>query len=270
MPNKPEGVKKSAKQAMEERQVEMAAEFARLQEAVHLEEEEERRQREEKKIKGTGVGVIGAHGGVDDIRLLVSPATPKVRRNLAAPVWSIRGDCTWTQASRSNRIQNCDVCLQLKAQCSSGVPPVSIDKGKKRERAEGTPSPRAKGKKRQQSLVEMDDDVEVISNPQTVIAEEGRWTEYDDQAWVATANNIVAALARTNGLLERSIAVAEGSRAAMDRFMEEQRAFQALFLEAARNGFHVEAAEEPEETEVEVEGGSGAGVSGGDMETDDL
>jgi hypothetical protein len=41
--------------------------------------------------------------------------------------------------------------------------------------------------------------------------------EYDDQAWVAAANNIVAELARTNALLEKSIEVAEGSRVAMER-----------------------------------------------------
>jgi hypothetical protein len=40
--------------------------------------------------------------------------------------------------------------------------------------------------------------------------------EYDDQAWVAAANNIVAELAWTNLLLEKSIEAAEGSRAAME------------------------------------------------------
>ncbi|KAG1735747.1 uncharacterized protein EDB91DRAFT_1083647 [Suillus paluster] len=105
----------------------------------------------------------------------------------------------------------------------------------------------------------MDDNMELISNPQTVIAEEDRWAEYDDQAWVAAANNIVAALVRTNGLLEQGIAAAEESWAAMDRFVEEQRTFQVLFLEGMWNGFHAEAAKE------EVEGDRGAGVFG-DME----
>jgi len=41
--------------------------------------------------------------------------------------------------------------------------------------------------------------------------------EYDDQAWVAAANNIVAELAWTNLLLEKSIEAAEGSRAATER-----------------------------------------------------
>ncbi|KAG1735746.1 uncharacterized protein EDB91DRAFT_1083646 [Suillus paluster] len=47
MYNNPEGSKKSTKQNLEERQVEMAAEFTHLQEAIHLEEEEEGKQREE-------------------------------------------------------------------------------------------------------------------------------------------------------------------------------------------------------------------------------
>jgi len=64
---------------------------------------------------------------------------------------------------------------------------------------------------------------------------------YDDQAWVAAANNIVAELARTNSLLEKSIEVAEGSRAAMERmcsglelFLQQQREFQALLFKELR------------------------------------
>ncbi|KAG1726985.1 uncharacterized protein EDB91DRAFT_1254100 [Suillus paluster] len=255
MPNKPEGVKKSAKQAMEERWVEMAAEFARLQEAVRLEEEEEHKQREEEKkimaeekqraaverkreeeqkqrdIAETRRRVLESaslgHVGASTVTRRSSNSEGPEKFCSSCVEW--KRDCTWTQAFRSNR-----------------------------------------GKKRQQSPAEMDDNMESISNPQTMIVEEGRWMEYDNQAWVATANDIVAALARTNGLLEWSIVAVEGSRAAMDRFMEEQRAFRALFLEGMRNGFHAEVAEEPEETEEEAEGGSGAGVSGRDMETDDL
>jgi hypothetical protein len=65
--------------------------------------------------------------------------------------------------------------------------------------------------------------------------------EYDDQAWVAAANNIVVELARTNSLLEKSIEVAEGSRAAMERmcsglelFLQQQREFQALLFKELR------------------------------------
>jgi len=39
--------------------------------------------------------------------------------------------------------------------------------------------------------------------------------EYDDQAWVAAANNIVVELTRTNALLEKSIEAAEGSSVKM-------------------------------------------------------
>jgi hypothetical protein len=65
--------------------------------------------------------------------------------------------------------------------------------------------------------------------------------EYDDQAWVATANNIVAELAWTNSLLEKSIEVAEGSRAAsewmcsgLELFLQQQREFQALLFKELR------------------------------------
>jgi hypothetical protein len=65
--------------------------------------------------------------------------------------------------------------------------------------------------------------------------------EYDDQAWVAAANNIVAELARTNSLLEKSIEAAKGSRAAMEQmcsglelFLQQQREFQALLFKELR------------------------------------
>lgn len=159
-----------------------------------------------------------------------------------------------------------------------GNPPVKAPagkgKGKKRARPEGSPSPKGKGKRRQRSPEDIDDDVEIVSSPRTVIGEEQDWTEYDDQAWVAAANNIVAELARTNGLLERGIGAAEGSRAAMDRvsenmlrFMEEQREFQTLFLEGLRNGFRMNVEESPEE-EVAEGAEKEAGGSGGDMEMD--
>jgi hypothetical protein len=73
------------------------------------------------------------------------------------------------------------------------------------------------------------------------------WTlvdvEYDDQAWVAAANSIVAELAWTNGLLERSTQAAKGSRAAADqmsnsmlRFLDQQRELHNSLLEAIRGG----------------------------------
>jgi hypothetical protein len=103
--------------------------------------------------------------------------------------------------------------------------------------------------------------------------------EYDDQAWVAAANNIVAELARTNPPLEKSIEEAEGSRAAsewmcsgLELFLQQQREFQALLfkelrldpqitLDKARMG-----PDEEEEGDEEMENASGSeeGRSGGD------
>jgi chromosome condensin MukBEF complex kleisin-like MukF subunit len=105
--------------------------------------------------------------------------------------------------------------------------------------------------------------------------------EYDDQAWVAAANNIVAELARTNLLLERSILAAEGSRAAADRmctgmetFLQQQREFQALLFGELRMGLRMTSdevrkasdaegdEEEKEEKDEEMNKGSGSEVDG--------
>ncbi|KAG1728959.1 uncharacterized protein EDB91DRAFT_1085896 [Suillus paluster] len=143
------------------------------------------------------------------------------------------------------------MCRQLKVQCSSGIPPVSIDKGKKRELSGRDPISLGKGK---EASVEPGGD--------------GGRCGVDLQS--PDHDRGGGRMDGTNRLLKQGIAAAEGSQAAMDRFVEEQRAFQALFLEGMRNGFRAEVAEEMEEMEEEAEGGSGARVSGGDMETDDL
>jgi hypothetical protein len=103
--------------------------------------------------------------------------------------------------------------------------------------------------------------------------------EYDDQAWVAAANNIVVELARTNSLLEKSIEVAEGSRAAMERmcsglelFLQQQREFQALLFKELRLDPQIASdkarmgPDEEEEGDEEMENASGSeeGGSGGD------
>jgi hypothetical protein len=61
--------------------------------------------------------------------------------------------------------------------------------------------------------------------------------EYNDQAWVTAANNIVVELAQTNSLLEKNIQAVEGSRAALKQmcsglelFLQQQREFQALLF----------------------------------------
>jgi hypothetical protein len=103
--------------------------------------------------------------------------------------------------------------------------------------------------------------------------------EYDDQAWVAAANNIVAELTRTNALLEKSIEAAEGSRAATERmcsglelFLQQQREFQALLFKELRltpqmalDGVQMGPDEEEEEDEeMDKASGSEEGRSGGD------
>jgi hypothetical protein len=103
--------------------------------------------------------------------------------------------------------------------------------------------------------------------------------EYDDQAWVAAASNIVAELARTNSLLEKSIEAAEGSRAATERmcsglelFLQQQREFQALLFKELRLDPQIASdkaqmgPDEDEEGDEEMENASRSeeGGSGGD------
>jgi len=102
--------------------------------------------------------------------------------------------------------------------------------------------------------------------------------EYDDQAWVAAANNIVAELARTNSLLEKSIEAAKGSRAATEQmcsglelFLQQQREFQALLFKELRLDPQIASdkawmgPDEEEEGDEEMENVSGSeeGRSGG-------
>jgi hypothetical protein len=103
--------------------------------------------------------------------------------------------------------------------------------------------------------------------------------EYDDQAWVAAANNIVAELARTNSLLEKGIEAAEGSRVAMEQmysglelFLQQQREFQALLFKELRLDPQIALdkvrmgpdEEEEEDEEMDNASGSEEGRSGGD------
>jgi hypothetical protein len=73
---------------------------------------------------------------------------------------------------------------------------------------------------------------------------------------------MIAEMAWTNTLLERSVQAAESSTAAIGRFMEEQRVFQALFLTELRRIVPVEKVVEKEPdteegTEEDKEEGSG-------------
>jgi hypothetical protein len=140
---------------------------------------------------------------------------------------------------------------------------VKASKSKKRQHPAGSPSPKCKGKKRQQSPTPKAPD----------------YMEYDDQAWVATANNIVAELARTNSLLEKSIEAAEGGRAAsewmcsgLELFLQQQRDFQALLFKEVRLDPQMASdkarmgpdEEEEEDEEMENASGSEEGGSRGD------
>ena len=140
-------------------------------------------------------------------------------------------------------VNACDHCRKTKAKCYGGAPPARMTeapgKGKKRARM-GTPSPKGKGKRRQRSLELLDDSIQFVPRP-TTISEEPALQEFDDQAWVAAVNDMVAEMARTNSLLKRTVQAAEGSTAAIGRFMEEQRVFQAFFLAELRRIYPMEA-----------------------------
>jgi uncharacterized protein YbaR (Trm112 family) len=146
------------------------------------------------------------------------------------------------------------------------MPPVRTTeapaKGKKRARM-GTPSPRGKGKRRQRSPELSDDSIQIVPRP-TIISEEPVLQEFDDQAWVAAVNDMVAEMARMNSLLERNVQAAESSATTTNLFMEEQRVFQAFFLSELRRIYPMreevpvrteEEAEEEAEEETEEETG---------------
>ncbi|KIK38539.1 hypothetical protein CY34DRAFT_108621 [Suillus luteus UH-Slu-Lm8-n1] len=163
--------------------------------------------------------------------------------------------CFWTDAENNPMVKACDLCQKDKLACPGRPRTVKVPKGMERQCPTGSPSPKGKGKKRQRSPPPEAPEV----------------MEYDDQAWVAATNGIVAELARTNSLLERSILAAEGSRAAADRmcsglemFLQQQREFQALLfrelwmglrttLDEVQKALHVEEDEADEEQEEDEE-----------------
>ena len=152
----------------------------------------------------------------------------------------------------------------MKAKCFGGMPLARTTeapaKGKKRARM-GTPSPRGKGTRRQRSPELSDDSIQIVPRP-TIISEEPVLQEFDDQAWVAAVNDMVAEMARMNSLLERNVQAVESSATATTLFMEEQRVFQAFFLSELRRIYPMaeevpvrreEEAEEETEEETEEE-----------------
>lgn len=120
------------------------------------------------------------------------------------------------------QINACDSCRRSKDKCTSPVHATSTQRRK--------PSPQSP---------------EAASRVRTAIAADDNLREYDDQPWVAAANNIVAELARTNGLLGRNISVAEESRLsinrlgeAMEKFIKEQGDNQERLLHGIRHAIH--------------------------------
>jgi hypothetical protein len=103
----------------------------------------------------------------------------------------------------SGQIKAYDVCQVTKESCAGhplspteNLQHHSKASGKKRSHLDGTPSLKGKGKRHQQSPdPDSDEEVTVISNPATIIGVDPADVEYDDQAWVAAANSIVAELA---------------------------------------------------------------------------
>jgi uncharacterized protein YbaR (Trm112 family) len=151
-------------------------------------------------------------------------------------------------------VNSCDACRKTKAKCFGGMPPARTTeapaKGKKRARM-GTPSPRGKGKRRQRSPELSDDSIQIVPRP-TIISEEPVLQEFDDQAWVAAVNDMVAEMARMNSLLERNVQAAESSATTTNLFMEEQRVFQAFFLSELRRIYPMRE-EVPVRTEEEAQ-----------------
>ncbi|KAG1848225.1 hypothetical protein F4604DRAFT_1935437 [Suillus subluteus] len=179
-------------------------------------------------------------------------------------------DCSWHEAPPGNKAKTCDACRRLKDKCvAASVPPAKapsgMSKGEKRLRAEGTPSPKAT-KGRQRSPLFLDDDIEEIPNPETVIADE--WVDYNDLGWAVAASNIVGELTWMSELREKSFHAAESSSAAiekssaaMERFLTEQMTFQALLLEGLKSGFQGTVDENSKET-------NDIAPSAGDVEMD--
>ncbi|KAG2755650.1 hypothetical protein P692DRAFT_20717101, partial [Suillus brevipes Sb2] len=152
--------------------------------------------------------------------------------------------CLWMDAERNILVKSCNLCRKDKVTCPGKPGTVKVPKGKKRQCTLRSLSPKAKGKRRQRSP---------SPEPSEVM-------EYDNQAWVAAASNIVAELAQTNSLLERSILAAEGSRAAADLmcsglelFLQQQREFQVLLFGELRMGVQMSLEEVWKSSDVEEE-----------------
>ncbi|KAG1720867.1 hypothetical protein EDD22DRAFT_962695 [Suillus occidentalis] len=243
------------------------AEKARLAaeaEEKRLEEERLREEEKKKEAEETRRRLAAAKSS----SMPSASAGPQDGGRPCKPCLDKKRACVYTAVSTKARPVNaCDHCRKTKAKCYGGAPPARMTeapgKGKKRARM-GTPSPKGKGKRRQRSPELSDDSIQFVPRPIT-ISEEPALQEFDDQAWVAAVNDMVAEMARTNSLLERTVQAAEGSTAAIGRFMEEQRVFQAFFLAELRRIYPMEAEVGNEsDTEGETEEEEEEEKSGGD------
>ncbi|KAG1718426.1 hypothetical protein EDD22DRAFT_963858 [Suillus occidentalis] len=223
------------------------AEKARLAaeaEEKRLEEERLREEEKKKEVEETRRRLAAAKSS----SMPSASAGPQDGGRPCKPCLDKKRACVYTAVSTKARPVNaCDHCRKTKAKCYGGAPPARMTeapgKGKKRARM-GTPSPKGKGKRRQRSP-ELSDGL--------------------NSAWVAAVNDMVAEMARTNSLLERTVQAAEGSTAAIGRFMEEQRVFQAFFLAELRRIYPMEAEVGNEsDTEGETEEEEEEEKSGGD------
>ncbi|KAG2738871.1 hypothetical protein P692DRAFT_20882257 [Suillus brevipes Sb2] len=253
--------------ALEQQMPAACAEKARLAaeaEEKHLEEERLREEEKQKEAEETQRRLAAAKS----LSGPLASAGPQDGSHPCKPCLDKKRACVYTAMSTKARpVNTCNHCRKTKAKCYGSAPSARMTeapaKGKKRARAVGTPSPKGKGKRHQRSPELLDNSVEIIPRPH-IISEELGFQEYDDQASVAAINDMVSEMARTNSLLERNIQVAEGSTAAIGRFIEEQRVFQAFFLAELRRIFPVAAEVEKElDTEEETEEGE-EDKSGGD------
>ncbi|KAG1848227.1 hypothetical protein F4604DRAFT_1935439 [Suillus subluteus] len=252
----------------------VAAQERRRQEAARLREKAEQRKNLEEPGKSSEERLRTQEKGRKEA---TAPATgetslsQKPGTRCAACTMKNR-DCTWNEAAPGNKAKTCDSCRRLKDKCVlASVPPAKAPSGKskggKRLRAEVTPSPKGKAKRRQRSPVFLDDDIEEIPNPDVVVVAD-ELVDYNDLGWAVAANNIVGELTWMNELLEKSVDAAESSRvamerssAAMERFLTQQKTFQAMLLEGLKSGFQGTVDENPKEAHDNA-------PSAGDVEMD--
>ncbi|KAG2739445.1 hypothetical protein P692DRAFT_20881680 [Suillus brevipes Sb2] len=202
------------------------ARLAAEAEEKRLEEERLREEEKKKEVEETRKRLAAAAAAKASSSGPSASTGPQDGGRPCKPCLDRKRACVYSAVSTKARpVNSCDACRKTKAKCFGGMPPARTTeapaKGKKRARM-GTPSPRGKGKRRQRSLELSDDSIQIVPRP-TIISEEPVLQEFNDQAWVAAVNDMVAEMARMNSLLEWNVQAAESSATATGLFMEEQR-----------------------------------------------